>query len=63
LFSLKILPCDIACSRRCRSSPIPVDKVVDKKRVIGKIQGRGGEALRPPPPPKINLKNLKNLKI
>jgi hypothetical protein len=46
VFSLRKLPCDCEVSGySCKEMPvIPVDIVVDRKRIIRKMEGRGGEA-------------------
>jgi hypothetical protein len=50
----------------CKEMPvIPVDRVVDKKRIIQKMEGRGGEAQgvadTPPPPQKKSMLVLKEV--
>jgi hypothetical protein len=45
LFSLRKLPCDCEVKGHCmcKEMPvIPVDRVVDKKRIVGKMEGTGG---------------------
>jgi hypothetical protein len=44
---------------------IPVNRVVDNKRIIGKMEGRGGrvagKVADPPPPKKISVSRLQTV--
>jgi hypothetical protein len=45
MFSLRILPCDCEVRGHCMCKEVlvnPVDRVVDKKKIIGKMEGQGG---------------------
>jgi hypothetical protein len=56
-FSLRILPCACVVRGHCMcqgSAGHEVDRVVDKKRIIGKMEGRGGGEAQGADDPKEN---------
>jgi hypothetical protein len=48
----------------CKEMPvIPVDRVMDKKRIIGKMEGQGGQEARWVADPKKTLSSLVTLNL